>query len=199
MSITHTNHKGLTFYLCKGVTKTGKPRYYFAREPKDKAVEQVPAGFTISESVNGVVSLTKVKPMLILPAELAVIEAAVRRHPKSHNYRVSAKHDEIQVYERTGADPADVIRVLQENEFFRSLVEQQRLSDQIYDEFERNGHFTPVLCFILTNEVQRTFCAQRLHYRGSGNEWFWIGQGSIAELAQQWIPRLGTNTFFEFD
>ena len=31
MSITHTNRKGVTYYLCRGVAKSGKPRYYFAR------------------------------------------------------------------------------------------------------------------------------------------------------------------------
>jgi hypothetical protein len=34
MPITYTNRKGVTYHLCRGVTKTGKPRYYFAREPK---------------------------------------------------------------------------------------------------------------------------------------------------------------------
>ncbi len=56
MPITYTNRKGFTYYLCRGVTKTGKPRYYFAREPKDEPVEQIPDGYTISESVNGIVS-----------------------------------------------------------------------------------------------------------------------------------------------
>lgn len=104
MPITYTNHKGLSFYLCKRVTKTGKPRYYFAREPKGEPVEQIPDGFTITESVNGIVSLAKVRPMLIQPAEVAAVEAAVRRHPKSHNYRVNVRHDRIEVYERVGVD-----------------------------------------------------------------------------------------------
>jgi hypothetical protein len=34
MSITHTNRKGFTYFLNKGMTKTGKPRHYFAREQK---------------------------------------------------------------------------------------------------------------------------------------------------------------------
>jgi len=41
MPITYTNRKGLTCYLCKSVTKTGKPRYYFAREPEDEPVEEI--------------------------------------------------------------------------------------------------------------------------------------------------------------
>lgn len=52
MPITYTSRKGLTYTLCQGTTKTGKPRYYFARKPKDQVLEQIPAGYTISESVN---------------------------------------------------------------------------------------------------------------------------------------------------
>lgn len=102
MPITYTNRKGLTFYLCRGVTKTGKPRYFFAREPKGEPVEEIPEEFTISESVNGIVSLTKVRPMLILPAEVAAVEQAIRRHPKSYNYRMNVRPDQIEVYERVG-------------------------------------------------------------------------------------------------
>jgi len=57
MPITYANRKGLTYYLCKTVTKSGKPRYVFTREPKGEPVEQVPEGYAIRESVNGVVSL----------------------------------------------------------------------------------------------------------------------------------------------
>jgi hypothetical protein len=59
MSVTYASRKGLTYYLCRGLTKTGKPRYCFAREIKDEPVAEIPPGYTISESVNGVVSLAK--------------------------------------------------------------------------------------------------------------------------------------------
>jgi len=39
MPVTYTNRKGHTYYLCQGVTKTGKSRYYFAREPRGEPVE----------------------------------------------------------------------------------------------------------------------------------------------------------------
>ncbi len=57
MPVTYTNRKGITFYLCQGVTKTGKARYYFARQPKDAPVEDVPAGYLVRESVKGQGSL----------------------------------------------------------------------------------------------------------------------------------------------
>jgi len=105
MSITYTNRKGVIYYLCQGVTKTGKPRYYFAREPQGTPLEQIPAGYIISESVNGIVSLVKARPVQILPDEVAAVESAVRRHPKSRNYRVGIKQNRIEVYERVGWFP----------------------------------------------------------------------------------------------
>lgn len=62
MSVAYPNRKGHTFYLCHGMTKTGKSRYYFAREPKDETLDHIPEGYRISESVNGVVSLVKERP-----------------------------------------------------------------------------------------------------------------------------------------
>jgi hypothetical protein len=52
MSITYTNRKGVTLYLCRSVTKTGKPRYYFAREQKGEPVEAIPEGYRVGESVS---------------------------------------------------------------------------------------------------------------------------------------------------
>src|SRR4051812_15085232 len=66
MPITYTNRRGMTFYLCQSTTKTGKPRYYFAREPRGSPVEQVPEGFRISEGANGLVSLERDRPSQIL-------------------------------------------------------------------------------------------------------------------------------------
>jgi|GEM_PF-3959171 len=40
MPISYTNRKGSTLYLCQGTTKTGKVRYYFAREPKGNEPEK---------------------------------------------------------------------------------------------------------------------------------------------------------------
>jgi hypothetical protein len=54
MPVTYTNRKGHTYYLCQGKTKTGKMRFYFARQPKEGFPDQIPEGYRISESVNGV-------------------------------------------------------------------------------------------------------------------------------------------------
>ena len=91
MPVTHTNRKGHTYYLCQGMTKTGKLRYYFAREPKERSPDQIPKGYRISESVNGIVSLVKDRPQLIMPQEVAGVEAILARHPKGRDYRVAVQ------------------------------------------------------------------------------------------------------------
>lgn len=65
MPVTYVNRKSVTYYLCKGKTPSGKARYSFAHEPKGNTIEQIPEGYAISESVNGVVSLVQLKPQLI--------------------------------------------------------------------------------------------------------------------------------------
>src|SRR5438270_7792681 len=83
MPISYTNRKGKTYVLYRGQTRTGKPRYYFGYpdQSEGEPVTELPPGFTISESVNGVVSLVKVRPSLIQPEEVAAFEAEVQQHP----------------------------------------------------------------------------------------------------------------------
>jgi hypothetical protein len=67
MAVNYTNRKGVTYTLYQGQTKTGKPRYYFGRleQGQGEAVTELPSGYTISESVNGVVSLVKERPAFV--------------------------------------------------------------------------------------------------------------------------------------
>lgn len=170
MPITYTNRKGFTFYLRRGVTKTGKPRYFFARDLKGEPVEHIPDGFAISESVNGVVSLVKARPGLIQPHEVAVVETALKRHPKSHDYRVSIKRDQIEVYERVGPDASDLTRILGRDSLDPGMRER------IENEIERDSQFTPVLRFVLSDKKERTFGVQRMCYRSSIDGWLDISE-----------------------
>src|SRR5205085_4374187 len=83
MPVSYTNRKGMTYTLYRGQTKTGKPRYYFGHPGQDQGepVSEIPPGYTISESVNGVISLAKDRPALIQPEEVAAVEAAVKHPP----------------------------------------------------------------------------------------------------------------------
>jgi len=193
MPVTYTNWRGVTYYLCRGVTKTGKPRYYFAREPKGDSVEQIPEGWKISESVNGAVSLVKDRPAQIRPGEVAAVEAAVQRHPKSYNYRVAVRDNRIEIYERVGPDLDEFITELSKV----GLLVPGR-ADWLRELLEDRARFTPVLRFILVDAEQRTFCTERWCYLGSIDDWIDVGpMGPVDRLARQWIPKLGTDALFE--
>ncbi len=193
MTITYTNWRGVTYYLCRGVTKTGKPRYYFAREPKGEPVERIPEGWKISESVNGVVSLVKDRPAQIRPQEVEAVEAAVQRHPRSYNYRVAVKRNRIEVYERVGLGPDELITGLSKV----GLLVPGR-AERLREMLEGRARFTPVLRFILEDAKERIFRTERWCYLGSIDDWIEVGPvGPVDRLVPQWIPKLGTDALFE--
>ncbi len=161
MPITYTNRKGVTYHLCRGVTKTGKLRYYFTREPKGEVLNEIPPGFKISESVNGVVSLIQDRPSPLWPEEVAAVETAVGRHPKARNYRVSTKGDRIVIYERVGPDANDLL-----TEFLGGPFSLGRVKE-LQEMLDHHARFTPVLRFILADAERRAFRAERWCYLGS--------------------------------
>ena len=195
MPVNYTNRKGLTYTLYRGQTKTGKPRYYFGRagQGQGEPVTELPPGFTISESVNGVVSLVKDRPSLIQPEEVAAIEAAVQQHPKARQYRFAVKHDQIEIYEQVGPDYDTLLGELQTFGLSRT-----DLAERLQAHEERYARYTPVLRFFLLDPTQRRFGAQRMCYRGSIDGWLELVQtGPVATLASALIPTLGTDQFFE--
>jgi hypothetical protein len=201
MPITYTNRKGVTYTLCQLTTKRGKPRYVFAREPKGELVEQIPDGWTISESVNGIVSLVKDRPAQILAQEVELVEAAVARHPKARNYRVAVKHNRIEVYERLGLGADEVLGILAKSGLGPVLgAGMSGRVDQLRTMMDHSARFTPVLRFILDDAEQRTFHTERWCYLGGIDDWIYVGRaGPLDEVVREWAPRLDTDEFFELD
>lgn len=195
--VSYTNRKGKTYFLCQGTTKTGKPRYYFAREPEGALVAAVPDGFAIRESVNGVVSLVKARPALLLEQEVEEVRAALRKHPQAPRYRVDAQGKRITIYERVGPDLEELARALSRKWGIPGLRENA-IAEQAHALEEVHGQFTPVMRFELTDGQQRHFMAQRMCYLGSIDDWIYVEfEKPIAELARDLIPTLGTDEFFE--
>ncbi len=63
MAYSHTNAKGVTYYLHgrTRVLKSGKEStlYFFAKEVKDGALDAVPGAYEVSETKNGLPVLKK--------------------------------------------------------------------------------------------------------------------------------------------
>jgi hypothetical protein len=188
MSFTYTNRKGIPYYLCQMITKTGKIRYVFAREPKTTPVEEIPAGYQVEENVNGQVSLAKARPQMILPEELARVEAALKKHPKGYQDRAAIQNNQIIIYESQGGDFAEMLAQMGIN-----------APEHFGKEFaERHAHFSPIMRFILEQTEARIFNPQRWCFRGSIDGWINVSNsGKIEVLAKELVPTLGTEEFFE--
>lgn len=193
MPITYTNRKGFTYYLCQGVTKSGKPRYYFAREIKDKPVEQIPEGYTISESVNGIVSLGKAQASQLRAEEIDAVKAAVARHPKHNRYRVNLRPARIEIYEAVGPD-AEAFSA----ELNRLIPSLPGMSSRLAEQMDRYTQFSSVLRFTLIDADTRAFAAERMCYLGSIDDFINIGYGPLEPMASDMIATLGTDEFFEW-
>jgi hypothetical protein len=177
------------------VTKTGKPRYYFTAKAEGNPVDKVPEGYTIQESVNGIVSLVKERPILLLEMEIDAVKTAVQKRPKAKNYRVGVKPDRIEVYEHVGPDLTDLFAAFKKEGF---LISDANMAKRLQEEERVYGQFTPVMRFILTDEQKRRFRAQRMCYRGSIDDWIDIAfDETIAKIVSRLIPKLGTDGFFE--
>lgn len=193
MPVTYTNRKGITYTLCQGVTKTGKPRYTFARDLEGKrVVDKIPKGWEISESVNGIVSLVKERPQELLPKEITAVEEAVCRHPRARNYRVNVKPDRIEVYESVGPDADGLLSGLKGLGFLPKAKEAD-----LRALLERSARFTPVLRFILEDEETRVYRVESWCYLGSIDDWIFVDTGPVEQLIRRMIPTLGTDEFFE--
>jgi hypothetical protein len=196
LPVSYTNRKGMTYTLYRGQTRTGKSRYYFGRpdQSQGEPVTEIPPGYTISESVNGVVSLAKDRPALIQPEEVEAVEAAVQQHPEALRYRVAVKGKRIEVYEQVGPDYNALVSELHIPGLSRpGLAEELRVLE------ERHAQYTPMLRFILLDPKQRQFGAQRMSSSGGIDDWLELHghTGPVAKLARTLIPTLGTEQFYE--
>ena len=127
-------------------------------EPKDGSPDQIPEGYRISESVNGVVSLVKDRPQLILPQEVASVEAALARHPKGRDYRVAVKKNQIVIYERLGPDMEILSDIFGKVSPLPSDTVKIRLQEQL----DKIARFSPILRFILVDPEERKFTSLTL-------------------------------------
>jgi hypothetical protein len=164
MPVSYTNRKGQTYTLYRGLAKSGKPRYYFGRSSQGQGepVTEFPPGFTISESVNGVVYLVKDRPSPIRPEEVAAIEAGVQQHPEARGYRVADKHDRIEIYEQVGPDYEALL-----GELHMVGLARSGLAERLQAFEEQHARYAPVLRLILLDPTRRLFGAERMCYLGS--------------------------------
>lgn len=194
MPFSYTNRKGKEYYLCEGKTKTGKVRYYFSRQPMEDAPDQIPDGYRVSESVNGIVSLVKIRPQIIFEQEVSIVEEIIELHSMGNDYRVAVKDQQIVIYERQGPDVANIVEIFSKV----SLLPDDILEKRVQEQQNKTARFSPVMRFILVDREKRKFTAERWCYLGGNDDWINIrGSGELEYLASELIPQLGTDDFYD--
>ena len=99
MALHYTNRRGSTYYLHRRKTKNGKVRYVFAKSVSDGALDALPDGYQVRESINGVVSVVSLaQARLITELEEQAVRSAMAELDL-HEYRLEIRGNAIIVFE----------------------------------------------------------------------------------------------------
>jgi len=183
MPVKYTNRKGKEYYLHEGVTKTGKPRYYFSPKKEGKLAASIPAGFEVYENPSGQVFLRKVPPKIIEVEEVATVE---KEFKKSSRYKykyclVDVKENAIIVY--MPVENVELLSGIMNSTPGREIETENFLKSKL--------NYSPECRFLLLDKEQRTFVAEKYWYGKSTDYWRQIGEpGSLPDLVRQVIKYL---------
>jgi hypothetical protein len=187
IALTYVNRMGDTYYLHEGKTKTGKPRLFFAKAIREGALAEMPDGFEVSESINGVVSVKRKTPGAVsVPDEdVTVVQSAIGRHAHLRGYMVRAQGNAIVVFEPHPRP--DELRGL----FDRMGYLGQ--PDRFIEGRMKQAQYAPVMKFEREGDG---YLVRRMTYRGEGG-WSWpLKQGKLVDLAKM-VGKIGTEAFYE--
>ncbi len=195
MPVTYTNRKGDRYILYKRETIYGTFQYYFAiSSDRGTPCRKIPEGYEIRESINGRVSLAKIRPVQITDDEVQIVAKLLEKHPRRKDYRLAVKGRRIEIFELAGPDPDVVIGIFERAGMSIRGERRRRLEEEV----SRQARYEAVLRFILVEKKERTFRAERMSYLSGIEDWIEIGEESkVVALANEMIPLLGTEEFFE--
>ena len=187
-SIHYINRKGKTYYLHAATTKTGKTRYVMTKT-EDGALTEIPKGYSITESVNGQVSIGRIRPKRITDLEEARVKSELNKCGLN-KYRCGIQGLCITVYEP----------LYDESEYLDTYepmgVTTTAMTQYVSERIEK-GPFNPVMRFHVLDQDERIFEVERMTYRGDGG-WSWsLNCGPLAKLTQKYIKHLGRESFFD--
>lgn len=193
MGVEYTNRKGDVYYLHAGKRRTGKPNYYFSRDPRGQLVDSIPAGFEIYESPEaGLVHLRKVKPVAVLPFEREMVCEGIRRSAKLDYFIVEAQGNALTVYLSVAADDLPIMLAEARGFFSPEKLRSER------DWRMRQSAYVKVMRFVLVDEDKRLFRVERWCFRGGIDNWFFLrGPAPLEKLVGTYAKHLGQESFFD--
>lgn len=187
MTVKHTNYKGETYYLHKGMGKKGGSQYSFSRKEAGTPVKSIPEGYEIYEDPNGRVFFRKIVPQKISQDEVSVVENSIRRYAKLKDYKIDVKGSAITIYL-----PDQKIDDLKS--CFDSLV---FANHSLLDKALKNLlTYSPVMRFILTDQEGRKFRVERAEF--IDDDWYFLEDSKdLQKLAKKYCRHLGKDSFYD--
>ncbi|MBD2471568.1 hypothetical protein H6G90_28675 [Nostoc sp. FACHB-145] len=189
MPIQYMNRKEQVYYLHQGVTKTGKPKYFFSMKAEGNILEAIPDGYEIYENPNAQVFLRKIQPKIITDEEKMIVESGMKKFSLLPDYQIDIKQEIITIY-----TPNQNVNLLSELLSFSSgdkLKEAETI-------LKRSISYSPMLQFVLIDELKRIFITQRYCFLGRIDDWIQVGEPSnLNNLVKNYVKYLGQESFFE--
>ncbi len=185
---THENRLGSTYYLHEGRTKTGKPRYFFAKTLGEGTRSKVPEGFEVSESINGVVSIRRKTTGApgVTDEDVKLIDTAVARQRHLQGFMVRVVGSAIVIFE-PHPRPSEL------RDFAQRLGVEPRASSFVAERMKR-AQYAPIMKF---EREGAGYVVLRMTFRGKGG-WSWpLGAGKLEGLAVRFVPIIGKEAFFD--
>jgi hypothetical protein len=183
----YENRMGVTYYLHEGRTKTGKPRYFFAKTMGPGMLSAMPKGFEVSESINGVVSVRKKSAdrPVVPEGDVKIVEDVVARHAHLQGYIVRPLDNAVVIFE-PHPRPSEL------REFAARHGTAYGVSS--IEERMKQAQYAPIMKFEREGDG---YGVRRMTYRGKGG-WSWsLAVGKLQQLAKKYVPSIGTEEFFD--
>jgi hypothetical protein len=188
MSIQYVNRKGQTYFLHRGTTKTGKPRYFFSMKDEGNLAEAIPDGFEIYENANAQVFLRRIRPKIITDDEIAVVKQGMERYCKLKHYQIDVKKNVIIIF--TANQDVDLLSELVSRAPAAKEMDAEKLLARIIS-------YSPELQFELVDQKKRLFMTQRYCFLGSIDDWITIGvPDTLPKLVKKYVKHLGQESFY---
>lgn len=186
--LCHTNRKGKKYYLHVGKTKKGNQRYYFSTKDTGELAAKIPEGYEIYEDPNARVFLLRVQPKMILDEETDIIKKELGKRGRVNDYKLDVRAEVVTIFESNQRSES--------SDNFIPLFSANFMQD-IYD---RYAAYLRIFRFILVDQDQRFFMAERFCFRGGVDDWMPLisgGPNSLQTLVKRYVKHLGEESFYE--
>jgi len=211
MAFKHVNRQSETYYLHAGVTRTGKPKYHFAKTERAGGIDEIPDGYEVYENPDGRVFLRRQTPPVISDAEMALVSARVEEDTGLTTHFILDRKDNILAVYTPDQDPNDLkaeigpVLAMRGHgnvppvlELGGPSLESAMAAIDVDKYIEKYLTYSARLRFVLVDSVSRTFQTQRFCYLGGIDDWIDIGSpGALEALAKRYVQHLDKESFYE--